>query len=916
MAGAIHLKALDSESRQGTSNRHDPLAGWLLRQKVMLPDPIDGYVDRAPLSARCDPTRRRLTAIHAPGGFGKTTLLSEACRRVRQRGDVVAWLTLESEDDSRTLAAYLSLAFSEAGLEIEGFRATSGDFEHGDYRINLLIHSIEAHGSPCVLALDDVHRLRDEESLALINRLLQSGPPNLHLALAFRELPTRLDVATLLLEGRGETITVEELRFDKPDIARYFDTRLSRPELSELSETSQGWPIALCIHRNARKQNDSAMPELAVNWIEASLWRGLSPDDRDFVLDVGLFEWIDADLVAAVLPAGAMRRIRTMPALTGLLQSVGATPDLMRLHPLVRQYCAERRFRETPQRYRAIQREIALAVAGTGKVVVAMRHAVEAHDPQLVGEIVEEAGAFRIWLLEGLARLRSVEGMLTERVLELFPRLGLLRCIGLVIAGQLDATRETYAELHARTDGFTRDRDGGSDADLRVDDVAYRFLMASCGCQPITSPEVNAVASSVREFAENRDLDPFVQGISKHAVGEIELSRANLDAALDYLTRARGELVGRSRYMAMHVDWRLGTLALLEGRPDDAAQAYARAQRTAKGGFLREAGPTVIADVLATELGLERNKIGSPTRRAHKLPELLAESGAWLDVFAAATETTIQLALQEGSPNHALQELEQTIEFARLTERTTLTRCLSAWRVSLLVTAGRIEEARSLWADAELPEEPQAVVDLAAQTWREMEAVSCAALRMLIARREFDAAREIADALLAVCVERGLKRTRMRGLVLAMVLEHRAGNPTGACARLVDYIGLFADTDYARPLVLERETGLAVLYGLEDADVETRLHNVVASLKGILEEKSGQPLTDAVPKLTVREQEILQRLERWRDKEIARALDLSEDGVRYHVKKIFRKLGARNRFEATRRGRSLGMLPDPGGTAP
>ena len=828
---------------------------------------------------------------------------------------MVAWLTLDPEDDPGTLAAYLSFAFSEAGLEIQGSRATSGDFEHGDYRINLLIHSIEAHGSPCVLALDDVHRLRDAESLALINRLMQDGPPNLHLALAFRELPARLDVATPVLEGRGDTIAVDQLRFDKPDIARFFDTQLSRRELNDLNEISQGWPIALCIHRNSRKRNDSAMPELAVNWIEASLWRGLSPDDRDFVLDVGLFEWIDADLVGAVLPAGAMRRIRTMPALTGLLQSVGASADLMRLHPLVRQYCAEKRFRETPERYRAVHRAIARAVAGTGKVVAAMRHAVEAQDPRLVGEIVEDAGGFRIWLLGGLTRLRSVEQMLTSQVLDLYPRLGLLRCIGLIVAGQLDATRETYAELHARTDGFTRDRDGGSDVDLRVDDIAYRFLLASCGCRLVASPEVHALATSIQDLAEDGEVDPFVQGIAKHAIGEIELARANLDTALDWLTRARTEIVRRSRYMTMHVDWRLGTIALLAGRPDDAAQAYARAQRTAKGDFLREAGPTVISDVLATELGLERNKIGSPTRRTHKLPELLAESGAWLDVYAAAAETAIQLALAEGGPDHALEELEATVEFAELTERTTLTRFLSACRVSLLVTAGRIEEARDCWTSAGFPEQAGAIVDLDSQTWREMEAISCAALRVLTARREFDAAREIADALIAVCVERGLKRTRMRGLVLAMVLEHRSGNPTEACARLVDYLELFADTDYSRPLVQERETGLAVLDGVEDA-VETRLHNVVASLRGVLEDQPRQRDVDVVPTLTAREQDILQRLDRWRDKEIGIALDLSEDGVRYHVKKIFRKLGVRNRFEATRRARSLGILPEPGGTAP
>ena len=876
----------------------------------MLPKPVDGYVGRASLAMRCDPTRRRLTAIHAPGGFGKTTLLGEACRRIRQRGDLVAWLTMDPEDDPKTLAAYLSLAFSEAGLDIRGARATSRDFEHGDYRINLLIHSIEAHRSPCVLALDDVHRLRDPESRGLINCLLRSGPPNLHVALAFREWPAGLEVAMPLLEGRGDTITVEQLRFQKPEIARFFDTRLSPRELNELTLASWGWPIALCMHRNAGKRHDAAMPELAANWIEASLCRGLSRDDRDFVLDVGLFEWIDADVIGEVLSAGAMRRIRTMPALRGLLQSVGATANVVRLHPLVRQCCAEIRSRETPERYRAIHAAIARTIARSGKVVAALRHALEADDPRLIGEIAEEAGGFRIWLLEGLARLKSVEGMLTDRVVDLFPRLGLLRCIALVVAGKLDATRDAYAELHARTDGFSRDRDGGSDADLGVDDVAYRYLMASCGCRPITDPEMTAIRSSVREFAGNRDLDPFVQGGAKHAFGEIELARANLDAARDWLCRARAELVRESRYMTMHVDWRLGMLAMLAGRPADAAQAYARAQRTAKGGFLREAGPTVITDVLATELDLERGRAGSPRRRSHTSPELLAESGAWLDVYAAAAETAIHFASEEGGPANALRKLDIMIEFADRTERTTLTRCLVAFRVSLLVARGGIDEARDLWAGAGLPERAEAIVDLDNQTWREMEAVACARLRLLTALSEFDAARETADALLAVCAERGLKRTWMRGLALAMVIGHRAGNPVEARARLVDYLELFADTDYAIPLVSERETGLAILNGLYATGIAARLHREAAALSVVLQDRPGGDRA-AVPTLTVRELEVLQRLERWPDKEIGAALDLSVGGVRYHVNNLFRKLGVRSRFDAIRRARALGILPAP-----
>ena len=55
---------------------------------------------------------------------------------------------------------------------------------------------------------------------------------------------------------------------------------------------------------------------------------------------------------------------------------------------------------------------------------------------------------------------------------------------------------------------------------------------------------------------------------------------------------------------------------------------------------------------------------------------------------------------------------------------------------------------------------------------------------------------------------------------------------------------------------------------------------------------------------------MLQRLDGQRDKQIADALGLSAYGVRYHIRKLFAKLGAHNRAEAVRRAREMGLIPD------
>ena len=97
----------------GTAGDGRP-APWLLRQKIAVPDRVAGYFDRAGLVDRAMPTRRRLTVLVAPGGFGKTTLLAECCRRAREDGIPVAWVSVDEQDEPAVLDTYIACACRSA----------------------------------------------------------------------------------------------------------------------------------------------------------------------------------------------------------------------------------------------------------------------------------------------------------------------------------------------------------------------------------------------------------------------------------------------------------------------------------------------------------------------------------------------------------------------------------------------------------------------------------------------------------------------------------------------------------------------------------------------------------------------------------------------------------------------------------
>ena len=524
---------------------------WLSREKVTLPDRVAGYIHRGELLDRILPIRRRATVLTAPGGFGKTVLLAESCRDLRDSGVVTAWLTLEGNDAPQALDAYLAFAFQVAGLDLlevpdrpDADRVHYGALPH---RTTHLAHVVENHGAPCVLVLDELERLDDPGSLAVLDGLVRWSPANLHVAIACREIPNGVDIASSVLAGRGEKFSVEDLRFSTADVARFFGSGLSRRQIASLARDSKGWPIALRMLRNegesgVQNLTDDAA-DVADNWVESRLWRDLSEPDRELLLDVGLFERIEAALLNEVLEArDAMRRVESIPALAGLLESVDAAGcPTLRLHPLIREHCARQRFRESPQRFRLIHCRIARALARRGATVSAVRHAAEAGDSALVGEILEARGGVRLWLQEGLVRLQAVDRFITDEVMERFPRTALSHCIVLLLTGRLDQARKQYAALPASRCTDLSDA-ADEDKDYVLDEITVRGLLCLYGCERLSTEELRSVVADQARYAAMDGVNALTRSAFEQGLCIYHNLKAEFAAALD-----RGERAERCR---------------------------------------------------------------------------------------------------------------------------------------------------------------------------------------------------------------------------------------------------------------------------------------------------------------------------------------------------------------------------------
>jgi len=145
------------------------------------------------------------------------------------------------------------------------------------------------------------------------------------------------------------------------------------------------------------------------------------------------------------------------------------------------------------------------------------------------------------------------------------------------------------------------------------------------------------------------------------------------------------------------------------------------------------------------------------------------------------------------------------------------------------------------------------------------------------------------------------------GVVLDVRMPHMDGITAARLLREQRYRGLITLlTTFNEPVLLQQ----AALAGADAYwSKELPPEALAERLRRLSQGLEPRLLAPVLPKLTTREQEVLQWMAQGLStKEIARRLRISPETVKDHLVRIYEKLEARNRVEALERARSLGLL--------
>ncbi|AUM12262.1 LuxR C-terminal-related transcriptional regulator [Ketobacter alkanivorans] len=215
----------------------------LLKTKFFAPPIRDDAIPRERLLRRLgSPAPGRLSLIHAPAGYGKTTLIKQWLDSLRGH---YSWLSLDQQDNEPSrFWQYLSSA-----LALPMPRAERDTAINEDHLIRLLNHwQAAAPDFLHVLVLDDFHCIQDQAILDQLSWFLDRLPHSLHLVITSRTLP-QLHIPRRRVRNTVVELKAQDLCFQSTETQQFLEQTLSlhlKPDMvSALHNQTEGWAAAL-----------------------------------------------------------------------------------------------------------------------------------------------------------------------------------------------------------------------------------------------------------------------------------------------------------------------------------------------------------------------------------------------------------------------------------------------------------------------------------------------------------------------------------------------------------------------------------------------------------------------------------------------------------------------------------------------
>jgi len=896
----------------------------LIHTKLAPPVWMGSQIRRDALLAQLDQAlERRLTIVHAPAGYGKTSLLSQWRQRFVPDLVLVAWLTLESEDsDLKRLVEYLSVALGQSGgAEGEEGERLSADLP-ARAALSAIINRLAKESRPIVLIFDDYHRAESAAVKTFLQSLIRLAPENCHFVVASRDYP-RLGQSVLAAEEQLLELTTAELKFSAQEtealLARNSDVTLDSDEIRRIFEGTEGWPIALQLTTLSLKRGidrerlieglGGPSSELA-RYLSEQVFTALPPETQDVVLRTALIDGVTGDIVNMLCGREdgwlVLERLEQQGV---FLTPLSPDRQQYRYHHLFAQYLRERLARRDIGRFRALHRTAAHWFADHGEVVEAVSHAIQSDDDALLAEIVEQAGGWRL-IPQGMMGIveRSL-AKIPAAVVAARPRLLLAKVYLQIKCGEMSGARGDFDRFASAADSIELS------AELRTEIRIVADVLAEYENAPVTLDDLLEREALLRSLPTN---DHLLLGNLYESLGAQYYQTGALERALEPTLAAREhhQALG-SLYADLFTRFMEARIKRAQGRLKEAAGILDAAMLQIEDSFGARSDLAANAAAFKAESLYEENRLPEAAALLEWALPHMEQSDGWVDVYAAAYFTAARLLAAEGSMEEVRLMLARAGRLARRRRFRQLELLAQLCALQLQIDSGLDDEAARATADEIALDALADEMALESPVYRQV-AVMAGLCRAKLALVEEDPSAALAELA-------GLKRWANR---------HGAGRLLIEINLLTAYALRATGEGAAAQSLFDGAVGAAMFQGIMRPFIDTR--RFVAPLLEVTLESTSQvdrfraqflrnlsksfasrPLgAGAQGLLSDAEAAILDHLNQgYSNKEIARRIGMSPDTVKYRLKSLFRKIEVGKRRDAVRVARERGLIVEDGAAA-
>nr|WP_218000525.1 serine/threonine-protein kinase [Nocardia higoensis] len=417
-------------------------AGWSTTGSSAAPPPAAATKFRPPTPAK-EPLarprlleilraggRRRLALIHAPAGFGKSTIAAQWRTELTERGIPVAWISLDRYDDTEVwFLAHLLQAIHrvrpDIGIGLDQVLEEELD-DAVPYVISTLIDEVHSGGETIVVVVENLHRISDPGALRAMDTLLTNGCHHLRFVVTSRD-QSGLPLSAMRVDDELVEIGSAQLRLTLAETSRILVERngfdLTDKQVEQIHRSTDGWPAAVQLISLALRGNNDPQRLLASSpesghireYLAENVLDTLERRMLDFLTAIAVTERVNADLAAALSGDSEAELLLAQAEQRELfMRRIDYDPGWYRMQALFAEHLRARLERTDQPKLRALHRKASRWYAEHQFLRKSVDHALAATDLKMALDLVEGGG---MDLIDG-SRLATLLGTVSKLPLQ------------------------------------------------------------------------------------------------------------------------------------------------------------------------------------------------------------------------------------------------------------------------------------------------------------------------------------------------------------------------------------------------------------------------------------------------------------------------------------------------------------------